>query len=385
MKLVIVSNLITPHQIPLCEVFYKMLSDEFVFVETISRDQELPPGWRASGEQLPYVIPVDYLNTKETMDKIENAECVVIGAASNQYVKKRLKQGKLTFRYAERVYKQTLNKYEIPARALKYYHQFGKYKTFFLLCASAYTAADYALTGTFKRKAFKWGYFPKFNCYEMENLIEAKRGCKVNILWSGRMLDWKHPEIAVRVAAFLKAEKYDFEMKIVGSGEMQYVIRKMVQELALQDCVQIEDAVTPEIVRSYMEKANIFLFTSNRNEGWGATLNEAMNSGCAVIANHMIGAVPYLLNELNGVIYQDGDFKGLCRKVEWLIKHEEEREQIGKNAYLTIAREWNAEVAATRLIQLIDSMKIGNMEPFSDGICSRAECVRDDWYKECCI
>lgn len=56
-----------------------------------------------------------------------------------------------------------------------------------------------------------------------------------------------------------------------------------------------------------MEKSSIYLFTSDYNEGWGAVLNEAMNSGCAVLANHAIGAVPFMMKDgLNGRVYQNG-------------------------------------------------------------------------------
>ena len=34
-----------------------------------------------------------------------------------------------------------------------------------------------------------------------------------------------------------------------------------------------------------MEQADIYLFTSDRNEGWGAVANEAMNSACAMVAD----------------------------------------------------------------------------------------------------
>ena len=34
-----------------------------------------------------------------------------------------------------------------------------------------------------------------------------------------------------------------------------------------------------------MEKADIFLFTSDRREGWGAVANEAMNSACALVVS----------------------------------------------------------------------------------------------------
>ena len=47
-------------------------------------------------------------------------------------------------------------------------------------------------------------------------------------------------------------------------------------------------------------------------DGWGAVANEAMNSACALVAGHMIGAVPYLIRQgENGLIYEDGK-SGSC-------------------------------------------------------------------------
>lgn len=65
----------------------------------------------------------------------------------------------------------------------------------------------------------------------------------------------------------------------------------------------------PEQVREYMENADIFLFTSDYGEGWGAVLNEAMNSCMAVVADCGIGAAPFLLKPgKNGMVYPDGNF-----------------------------------------------------------------------------
>ena len=38
-----------------------------------------------------------------------------------------------------------------------------------------------------------------------------------------------------------------------------------------------------------MEKCHIHIFTSNHLEGWGAVVNEAMNSGCCEVANVQAG------------------------------------------------------------------------------------------------
>lgn len=61
----------------------------------------------------------------------------------------------------------------------------------------------------------------------------------------------------------------------------------------LNDYVTFTGPVQSDKVRGFMERAGIFLFTSDRQEGWGAVLNESMNSGCAVVASHAIGSVPF--------------------------------------------------------------------------------------------
>ena len=144
-------------------------------------------------------------------------------------------------------------------------------------------------------------------------------------------------------------------------------------------------SMKPSQVRSHMEQAGIYLFTSDRQEGWGAVLNESMNSGCAVVASHAIGAVPYLVkNNENGLIYQSGNVDMLYEKVKYLLDHPEEQKRLGKAAYRTITETWNAEVAAQRLINLAQHILNGEESPdlYENGPCSRAEIIKDDWFHE---
>lgn len=56
---------------------------------------------------------------------------------------------------------------------------------------------------------------------------------------------------------------------------------------------------------------------------------------------------------------------------------------MGEAAYKTIVEKWNAEIAATRIIEL--SHKILNGEEYPDlyesGPCSKAEIVDDEWFE----
>ena len=199
----------------------------------------------------------------------------------------------------------------------------------------------------------------------------------------GRLLDWKHPDDAITVAKRLKEAGYDFYMDIAGSGEMEDQLKTMVQTGGLNDCVTFLGAVPSNEVRELMEKAAIYLFTSDRYEGWGAVLNESMNSGCAVVASHAIGAVPYLMKHgENGLIYHSGDIDDLYNNVRYLLDHPEVQVRLGSAAYETIVNEWNADVAAQRLVSLSEQLLAGEKTPdlYERGICSPAEVIRDDWF-----
>jgi hypothetical protein len=127
----------------------------------------------------------------------------------------------------------------------------------------------------------------------------------------------------------------------------------MIKDKVLEEYVTMHGAVPPEKVRGIMEKSHLFIFASNYLEGWGAVVNEAMNSGCAVVADHMMGAVPYLIcHGVNGFVYEDGKEEQLFAQVERLLADREVCEKAGREAYRTITEVWNAEQAAGRLLKL---------------------------------
>ena len=162
----------------------------------------------------------------------------------------------------------------------------------------------------------------------------------------------KHPEFAVLLARYLKEKGYKFRLDMIGDGEQKEEVEAIIKENNLGDYVKLLGFLPPDEVRTYMEKADIYLFTSNHLEGWGAVVNEAMNSACAVVAGSNAGAVPYLIKDgENGLIYEGENIEQFFKKVEMLINSEELRKKLGKNAFDTIYKTWNAKIAARRLVR----------------------------------
>ena len=215
--------------------------------------------------------------------------------------------------------------------------------------------------------------------------MNEKRANRVpSILWVGRLIELKHPDASITIAKKLKDEGYDFELNILGDGKLRPSLERLVAKYELQSKVQFLGAKPTEEVRKYMEKSNIFLFTSDYHEGWGAVMNESMNSGCAVVASHAVGSVPFLVKDNeNGFVYKSGDIDQLYRKVKYLLDNPKERERVGFQAYKTITEQWNPEIATARLFRVIESKINGDNDEFYDeGPCSIAPIIKPQYQGE---
>ena len=303
-------------------------------------------------------------------------DVMIIGSAPEFYVNERMKSGnKLTFRYSERIYKKGTWRAVSPRGMCYRYKTYFRYinKPLYMLCASAYTSGDLAILGSYLGRCYKWGYFPEVIEHNLDELMNKKKNERIKILWAGRFIDWKHTEDAIEIAKKLKDDGYDFLLDIIGTGEREQYLKELTNKCKLNNVVTFLGSMKPEQVREHMEKSNIYLFTSDFNEGWGAVLNESMNSGCAVVGSHAIGSVPFLIkNEKNGFIYKNGDIQDLYQYTKRLLDDRRLCEKLGREAYRTLAETWNAKVAAERILKLSDLLLSGERVSFEYGPCSKA-------------
>ncbi len=375
MKVVFLSNYLNHHQKPFCENMNGLCEENFSFVETGNMSSERSAmGWNK--ESAEYVK-----NIAEATYDISTADAVIFGNASDEYLNFCKEHKKPIFVYIERIYKKGYQLYKLPIRMVRLWKKYTKYKKMYLLCASGYTYADFAKTRTFINKAYKWGYFPDTKKHDVDALLCNKK--QNRILWCGRFIDWKHPDDAIKVAEKLAKDGYDFHMDLIGSGDMEITLKTLISEKHLEDRVSLLGSMKPEKVRENMENAGIYLFTSDFQEGWGAVLNECMNSGCAVVASHAAGSVPFLVkHKENGLVYKSEDVDDLYTKVKYLLEHPEEQKKMGTGAYHTIADLWNAEVAAERFLKFAEEInEHGCCDLYEDGPCSRAKIIKNDWFR----
>lgn len=387
MKVSFFSNFLTHHQKPFSDEMYKMLKEEYIFVSTdkITIEKKKLGYKEEKKSEIPYLIEVDKDQFEIGNDIAIDSDLVIIGSAPIELIKKRLEKDYLTFFYSERLFKNFKSVFIMVIKGLiiNLYYLPSKKKNVYMLCASAYTSWDLKRIGSYKNKTYKWGYFTEVIKYDIDELMLRKKNSIIKLLWVGRFISLKHTEDAIKIAKKLKDNGYRFTLDIIGNGKLESHLKFLVRKNNLEDTVSFLGSMKQEQVRKHMEKANIFLFTSDFNEGWGAVLNEAMNSGCAVIASHAIGSVPFLIKDgENGIIYKNGDIKSLYHKVSSLINNFTLCEQIGISAYKTMSELWNPKVASERLLILANDLKkYGTCERFDDGPCSKAKVIFNNWYR----
>lgn len=380
MKLVFVTNLIHHHQIPLADEFYKILGENYRYITTEAMPEFLIIGGYTKYVEKPYLIRLEgsLKNDKEVKELIYNADVVIIGSAPEKYVTERIRAGKLTFRYSERWFKSKPWYCTTPRGWWYFFNNHIRYKQqpLYMLSASAYTANDVYAIGAYRNKCYKWGYFTQVD--DISNVETTKEQDVVTseittLMWCSRFLKLKHPELPIQLAQMLKKEGYNFVIDMFGSGKELDATKKIAKDFRVDDVVKFRGNLPNQEILAEMRKHEIFLFTSDRNEGWGAVLNESMASGCAVVASNLIGSVPFLIKDgENGLIFQSESIDSLFQKVKLLLNNKELRKKISQNAQRTMYEIWNPKNAANRFIQLVQALQEGKDTPFIEGPCSKA-------------
>lgn len=375
MRITFVSNYINHHQIPVSDEFYRLTGGEYTFIQTEPMEQErINMGWDAGAVNKPYVKL--YYEDKEACDKlIKDSDCVIFGGCEDESViKPRLEAGLFTVRYSESIYKSGRWKFVSPRGLRKKYEDHVRFRKapVYLLCAGAHVAGDFRLIHAYPGKMLKYGYFPEFAEYSDVHELRAHND-RLNILWAGRFVDFKHPERMILLCSKLKAAGVDAAVTIVGNGGTLYEeCVALAKQLGVEDMVSFAGSKTPAEVREYMRRADVFVSTSDRGEGWGAVINEAMNSGCVTVGTYEMGAAPYMIkNGENGLLYRARDIDAACRLIESVAGDRERRLKMGVKAYETARDIWNPSVAAKRLYEFICDSE-HNMNRYKEGPLSKA-------------
>lgn len=388
MKLVFYTNYLNHHQVLVADKLYHLLGDEFRFIATLPRNEKGLKGGLDYSLRPYCILAAESENAKEEALRLaREADTCVFGACSQEYAVERanVNPNALSFEMGERWLKHgwlTIGSPVFRKWAWNYFRYFRK-ANFHKLCCSSFTAGDDIRLHAYKGRHYKWGYF---TCVE-ENFVETSmqdvstKG-NVCILWCARFLLLKHPELVIQLAVKLKADGYDFAIDMYGdeghlaSHDKVYPSKKLeelIKKMRVEDVVNLKGSRPNSEILKAMEDGDIFLFTSDHLEGWGAVANESMANGCVLVASDAIGSTGYLVKDRQtGMIFKSCNIESLYESVKFLMDNPEERKRIAEAGRRSMVELWNPENAAKSLLQLIDDINTGKETSIKEGPCSKA-------------
>ncbi|UCF07414.1 MAG: MSMEG_0565 family glycosyltransferase [Thermoplasmata archaeon] len=104
----------------------------------------------------------------------------------------------------------------------------------------------------------------------------------------------------------------------------------LIKRLGIRDSVKFAYDIEESELPKYYAACDVFALPS-RMEGWGLSLMEAMACGKPVVATK-VGGIPELVkNKENGYLVRPGDASALAKKIVYLLKHEDEAKEMGRD------------------------------------------------------
>ena len=121
-------------------------------------------------------------------------------------------------------------------------------------------------------------------------------GKRSDIIFAGRLIKEKHPDLILRAMVILKEERADLQAVFIGDGPERERLLKETKRLGLEENVSFTGFLPSwEAVIGMMKSSSVFVLPSTR-EGFGIAALEAMACGLPVITiNHPQNAVNDLI------------------------------------------------------------------------------------------
>lgn len=375
MKVVFFTNYINHHQVHLADEFYKLTNQQYYLIENMPMP-EFRQKLGYADYNRPYVIQAwkDKRQCELAMKIGMAADIGITGSAPWNYAILRLRKGKITFNYEERVLKRGLINAFSPEVFKSMMIAWALQKNHYTLCASAYNANDMKTLHAFNNKCYKWAYFTEVPSLNIDQVIQSREKELLKIIWVARFIPWKHAELALQLAERLRNDGINFILTMVGNGPELKKCKLVASKKGLTGFVEFKGNISSNEVMPLMKEHHIHIFTSDKNEGWGAVLNESMSSGCCPVASNMIGAAPFLIDEgKNGFMFESENVESLYERVSFLSSHRNIMNQMGKEAYMTMISHWTPKRGAESFMDICEDLLRGVQAFKENGPCSKAE------------
>ena len=164
------------------------------------------------------------------------------------------------------------------------------------------------------------------------------------ILFSGKLVWRKGPDLLVEAAGRLKRDGMDPVLVFCGSGEMEDSLRKRAKELGVK--AVFLGFVNQSGLSEIYHACDMMVLPSRQGETWGLVVNEALLHGLPVVVSEGVGCAPDLVRTSEcGAIFETGKVESLAEGLKKVCHggFESERRKACREAVATFSTPYAAK------------------------------------------
>ena len=164
------------------------------------------------------------------------------------------------------------------------------------------------------------------------NYVKDKfiRKNSLNLIFVGG-LDKAHyfKGISILLNSLFLLEPKSWRLQIIGDGDMRAEYETLSKNLNLDNRVKFKGKLTDtELIKAIQDSDLLILPSINNNEAFGIVLIEALACGVPVIASDLPGVRRVFTDKQEGLLFETGNVQDLKNKIEFILKHEDERKKM---------------------------------------------------------
>lgn len=208
----------------------------------------------------------------------------------------------------------------------------------------------------FKSVNRHWQVFNFAYCTEPSDQQVAVDG-KAKFLFVGSLSMRKNPLAIIDAYQNMQHKDLLGNISFIGNGELQEALDEKIESNQLQDKVTALGTKSQTDVPKYLAKADVLILPS-RHDGWGAVVNEALQSGCYVIVSDACGAKSLLEGSSKlGAIFKHKSTEDLSKCMGYVVSNIEAIRQDRDYRKKWAEDHISGKVVAKYMIDCLESIK----------------------------
>lgn len=190
-------------------------------------------------------------------------------------------------------------------------------------------------------------------------LNETKESSTFQIVFCGRLINWKGPDRAIRIVRrMIDSGRENCVLHLIGNGEMKEELMELAKTLQLENHIVFYGAISQEEVFKTMARSSVFLLpgisekNTERSEAQGLVLQEAQFFKLPVVTAD-VGGIKYgmLPNETGFTVTENTEADFLEKLIE-LYDNLKIIERMGTKGHEFVLENFESKVLGKKLVTL---------------------------------